>query len=118
MVTLPNATDSGSEHAVRRSQSVQRRFLILFTIAFVAFVAIATPIFWWYKYTDDQEALRAATDAFGADYDVFAGADGRIEVIHTAYLYGIDDTGRIRVIWPFGSEPDRIAADIIEFLNS
>ena len=68
--------------------------------------------------TDDQATLRAATDAFGADYDVFTGADGRIQVIHTAYLYGIDDAGTIQIIWPFGSEPERIASDIVEFLDA
>lgn len=36
---------------------MQKRFLLLFSITFIAFVAIATPGFWWYKYLNDREAL-------------------------------------------------------------
>ena len=53
MAVARNMTD----FPIRRSQSVQKRFLVLFTIAFVAFVAIATPIFWWYKYANDRDDL-------------------------------------------------------------
>lgn len=68
--------------------------------------------------SDNQTILRAATDAFGADYEVFTNAEGRIEVIHTAYTYGVDDAGTIQIIWPFGTEPELIAEDIEEFLGS
>jgi protein SCO1/2 len=62
--------------------------------------------------TDDDELLRAAADAFGATFDVITTSDGQIEVSHTAYLYAVDDQGIVRIVWPFGAEPDRIAADL------
>lgn len=65
--------------------------------------------------TTDEAALRAAADAFAADYSVIKSDDG-INVLHTAYLYAIDDAGTIRIVWPFGAEPDRIASDLTEML--
>lgn len=62
--------------------------------------------------TADDDLLRAAADAFGADYDVVTSSDGTVEVTHTAYLYGVDDAGSIAIVWPFGAEPDRIRSDI------
>ncbi len=67
--------------------------------------------------TEDDTALRAAADAFGADYDVVKAADGGVEVTHTPYLYGVDDTGEIVIVWPFGAEPDRIRSEIEAFLT-
>ena len=66
--------------------------------------------------TADDAALRAATDAFAADYSVIR-TDDAIDVLHTAYLYAIDDEGKIRLVWPFGAEPDRIASDLSEMLD-
>lgn len=60
----------------------------------------------------DDTTLRAATDAFGADYGVTVTEDGEYEVMHTAHLYAVDDQGRIQVTWAFGTEPDTIAKDI------
>lgn len=57
MTETVSTASSNTDARIKRSQSVQRRFLLLFTIAFVAFVAIATPLFWWFKYINDQEAL-------------------------------------------------------------
>jgi signal transduction histidine kinase len=52
------ATDrKHQETRVKRSQSIQKRFLILFSITFIAFVTTATPAFWWYKYLNDRDAL-------------------------------------------------------------
>jgi protein SCO1 len=67
--------------------------------------------------TEDDDLLRAAAEAFGADYDVVRAADGNVEVTHTAYLYGVDDTGEIAIVWPFGAEPDRIRSEIEGFLE-
>ncbi|HSJ72494.1 MAG TPA: SCO family protein [Acidimicrobiia bacterium] len=67
--------------------------------------------------TGDDALLRAAADAFGADYDVIKASDGNVEVTHTAYLYGVDDTGEIEIVWPFGAEPDRIRSEIEGFLE-
>jgi protein SCO1 len=62
--------------------------------------------------TTDQAELDAAADAFGADFSVITVSDGNIEVSHTAYLYAVDDRGVVRVVWPFGVEPERIAEDL------
>jgi len=68
--------------------------------------------------TGFPDELRAVADAFDADFDVIKSADGDVDVFHTAYLYAIDDTGLIRIIWPFGAEPEMIAADIAELLGT
>ncbi len=62
--------------------------------------------------TGDEGELRAAADVFGADYDVTITDDGDYEVIHTAHLYAIDDTGHLQVTWAFGTEPETIAQDL------
>ncbi len=66
--------------------------------------------------TEDRSILEAAGDAFGADFTVVKTSDTDVEVLHTAYLYGVDDAGRVVATWPFGVEPDKIAADITTFL--
>lgn len=60
----------------------------------------------------DDESLRAAADAFGADYGVTITDEGKYEVQHTAHLYAVDDEGLIQVTWAFGTEPEAIAGDI------
>jgi protein SCO1/2 len=67
--------------------------------------------------TDDAVLLKEAGDAFGADFSVITPAEGGVEVTHTAYLYAVDDQGVIRVVWPFGAEPDRIATDLEALLS-
>lgn len=62
--------------------------------------------------SEDDASLRAVTDVFGADYDVATGADGEIEVTHTGSLYAIDDEGRLRVTWPFGTRSDDMVRDL------
>ncbi len=61
--------------------------------------------------TDDDARLREVVTGFGADYDVVT-VDGEIEVGHTAYLYAVDDLGRMRLQWPFGISADDIANDL------
>ena len=58
------------------------------------------------------EDLREAADFFGADYGVSVDDEGTYEVFHTAHLYAIDDRGLLQVTWPFGTEPENLAADI------
>lgn len=59
--------------------------------------------------TEDDDVLRTATDAFGADYGVTVADDGDTEVIHTGHVYVVNDEGRILVTWPFGTEvPDMV----------
>jgi cytochrome oxidase Cu insertion factor (SCO1/SenC/PrrC family) len=60
----------------------------------------------------DSPELRAALDAFLASAEVTVAADGTVEVAHTAVLYAVDDAGRVRVEWPFGTSADAIAADL------
>ena len=67
--------------------------------------------------TDDPEALRAAADAFGAGYEVTFDDQGVEEVIHTAFLYAIDDSGHLRLMWPFGIESEDIARDLNALLE-
>ena len=68
--------------------------------------------------TEDEQELRAAADAFGADYSVDTAEDGEIEVSHTAELYAVDDTGRIVLQWPFGTTPEDLAADLAALLGT
>ena len=64
----------------------------------------------------DPAALRAAADAFGADYSVETAADGEIEVSHTADLYAVDDQGDIVLQWPFGTSYEDLSDDIADLL--
>lgn len=66
--------------------------------------------------TGFPDELTAVVDAFDADFDVIKSADGDVDVFHTAYLYAVDDAGIIRIIWPFGAEPELIASDITDAL--
>lgn len=66
---------------------------------------------------DDDATLRAAADAFGANYKVTKDADGHYEVQHTAHLYAVDDEGLIRVTWAFGTAPEAIMHDIRQLLR-
>jgi protein SCO1/2 len=66
--------------------------------------------------TEDRSMLEEVGDAFGAEFTVVKTSDANVEVLHTAYLYGVDDTGRVVVTWPFGVEPDKITVDITMFL--
>ncbi len=67
--------------------------------------------------TDDAERLQAAANAFGAAYDVTFDDQGVEEVIHTAFLYAIDDTGHLRLSWPFGIQSEDIARDLQHLLQ-
>jgi protein SCO1/2 len=67
--------------------------------------------------TDDAAALREAADAFGVEYSVIEGANGTIEVLHTAHLFAVDDTGEIRAVWSFGAEPETMTHDLESMLS-
>jgi protein SCO1/2 len=66
--------------------------------------------------TDDQTQLRAATEAFGADYQVDTNASGAVEVAHTAYVYVVDDQGRVRLTWAFGTSATDMRNDLKRLL--
>ena len=67
--------------------------------------------------TDDDAALRAATDAFGANYEVTTNAEGDVEVAHTGELYAVDDTGTVVMQWPFGTSYESLARDLRSLLG-
>ena len=67
--------------------------------------------------TEDAAALREAADAFGVEYSVIEGANGTIEVLHTAHLFAVDDTGEILAVWSFGAQPETITGDLEAMLS-
>ena len=67
--------------------------------------------------TEDDAALRAAADALGVEYSVIEGANGTTEVLHTAHLFAVDDTGEVRAVWSFGTEPATITRELRELLG-
>lgn len=66
--------------------------------------------------TDDETALRAAADAFGADYEVATTDDGEVEVSHTGELYAVNDAGQVVLHWPFGTDHESLNRDIRSLL--
>lgn len=67
--------------------------------------------------TGDADQLRAVADAFGAVYRVTTTATGAVDVEHSAFLYGLDDTGTLRVQWPFGTRAKALADDLDALLG-
>lgn len=68
---------------------------------------------WHALRTTDPAALRRAEKPFGARHEIGPkNAEGEYDVSHTAVLYAVDDTGVVRVEWPFGSDAQDIAADL------
>lgn len=63
--------------------------------------------------TDLDAELRAAADAFGADY----GRDEENGVFHTASLYVVDDGGNLVLTWPFGTKSSSIRTDLSRLLS-
>lgn len=68
--------------------------------------------------TEDDAALSSVADAFGAVYSVTSAADGTVEVVHSGQVYVIDDQGRLRVTWPFGTPAADMAGDLELLLRS
>lgn len=65
----------------------------------------------------DTAALKQVGDAFGAQFSVTKTADDTVEVSHSAFLYAVDDQGRIRVQWPFGIHAPELASDLAWLLD-
>lgn len=61
--------------------------------------------------TDDPDQLRAAADAFGANYSVETDAEGEVEVAHSGELYAVADDGTVVMQWPFGTSNEALARD-------
>lgn len=66
--------------------------------------------------TDDDTQLRAAADAFGADYEVRSNDEGDVDVSHTGDLYAVDDSGTVVMQWPFGTSYESITRDVRSLL--
>lgn len=95
MVTIDPARDGG-------------QLLVDYVTAFIpAAVAVRT---------EDDSQLRAATSAFGADYEVTTDAEGEVEVSHTGELYAVDDAGLVVMQWPFGTGHDSLTRDLRSLL--
>jgi protein SCO1/2 len=67
--------------------------------------------------TADAALLARVAREFGAGYDVTKAKDGTVEVAHTAHTYAVDDEGRLRVQWAFGTSPADYLADIRTLLD-
>ena len=67
--------------------------------------------------TDDPYLLAEVTAPFGVAYDVWVNDQGYVEVMHSAWTYVIDDQGLLQLMWPFGTDPADIAADLEYLLN-
>ena len=67
--------------------------------------------------TTDVARLAAVARAFGAAYRVTKAKDGTIEVVHTAFVYAVDNSGRIRLQWSFGTKPPAYRADVQKLLS-
>jgi protein SCO1 len=66
--------------------------------------------------TPDQ--IAGAAEAFGVYYEKHAGSsDTTYLVDHTATTTVIDKYGRIRLIWPYGTPPEELTADIDHLLR-
>ncbi|WKZ81779.1 MAG: SCO family protein [Acidimicrobiia bacterium] len=61
---------------------------------------------------DDSDLLAEVAGAFGAYYSVEEDDEGGVDVVHSAWLYVVDETGRLLLAWPFGTDRVDIAADI------
>jgi protein SCO1/2 len=68
--------------------------------------------------TEDTARLTEVTSAFGVQWEIEEHEPGETyDVAHTALTYVIDDTGTVRVEWPFGFAADDMAADIASLLE-
>jgi protein SCO1 len=66
----------------------------------------------------EGDELEAVLAPFLASAEVRTGADGAVEVSHTALLYAVDDRGRVVVEWPFGTTATSMAADLGTLLTA
>jgi protein SCO1/2 len=63
--------------------------------------------------TTDPDALAAAADAFGVQWEVEEHAPGEAyDVAHSAVTYVVDDTGTVVVEWPFGFDSEAMTSDL------
>ena len=67
--------------------------------------------------TTDPDRLEEIAEPFGAKYSVTTREDGYVEVVHTGFLYAIDDEGLLRITWPFGIDSDSMYQDMRALLK-
>jgi protein SCO1 len=67
--------------------------------------------------TDDIDALRQFAERFGMIFDVAKAPGGQVEVTHSAYLFAVDDAGRLAITWPFGTPVEDLVGDIHQLLS-
>jgi len=66
--------------------------------------------------TDDPGLLDRAAAPLGASYTVTKNGDA-VEVSHTTSVFVLDDTGTLRLTWPFGTAIDDVASDIEQLME-
>jgi len=59
-----------------------------------------------------QAELAQAERAFGATSSVDTRDDGTVEVMHSALTSVVDASGRVRVVWDFGTKPESMTRDL------
>lgn len=67
--------------------------------------------------TTDPDRLAAIAEPFGAKYSLTTRDDGYVEVVHTGFLYAVDDQGILRITWPFGIDSDSVYKDMKALLE-
>jgi protein SCO1 len=67
--------------------------------------------------TDVADDLRAVANSFGVTYLVETNAAGEIDVVHTPFLYVVDDAGQLALTWQFGVPADDLAGDLEQLLE-
>lgn len=67
--------------------------------------------------TGDAAQLAAAAKAFGAAYRVTRAKNGEVDVIHSAFTYAVDDQGKLRLQWRFGTAKKAFADDLHTLLR-
>lgn len=61
--------------------------------------------------SDDDAVLTAAAHAFGVHYEIDVKADGTEDVGHSSLVSAVDDTGRVRLQWTFGTPVSDLVHD-------
>ena len=67
--------------------------------------------------TLDPTLLEEAAEPFGVSYGVTVLEDGEIEVVHSGFLYVVNDKGELLLAWPFGTTSEEMAADMFQLLE-
>jgi protein SCO1/2 len=81
-----------------------------------SYVTAFDPRFIGLSGTPDQ--IAGAAKAFGVIYQVQAGPSATNYLVdHTAATTVLDKDGRIRLIWPYGTPPEELAADLGQLLR-